>query len=101
MLGLILRNMGIQCFLNFGDICHISLKGYGILGPPPPLTGPQRCTSKKLQHLHGHSNIERNYLLQHTNLFGSGTLIRNFLCMLGTLIRKLSLDVRKKMFLHE
>ena len=35
MLGLILRNMRIQCFLNFGDICHISLKGYGILGPPP------------------------------------------------------------------
>ena len=38
-------DMGIQCFLNCGDICHISfrdmgyfskyLKGYGILGPPP------------------------------------------------------------------
>ena len=38
------RNMRIQCFLNFGDICHICFrdmgyfsktsKGYGILGPP-------------------------------------------------------------------
>ena len=43
--------MGIQCFLNFGDICHIyfrdmgyfseSFKGYGILGPPPPFPEPQ------------------------------------------------------------
>ena len=23
------RDMGIQCFLNFGDICHISFKDMG------------------------------------------------------------------------
>ena len=45
--------MGIQSFLNFGDICHIYfrdmgyffkyLKGFGILGPPPP-PGPHLRT---------------------------------------------------------
>ena len=44
ILSNIFRDMGIQGFLNFGDICHIYfrdmgyfpkyLKGYGILGPP-------------------------------------------------------------------
>ena len=44
-------DMGIQSFLIFGDNCRIFFKdmgyflkklmGYGILGPPPPLPGPQ------------------------------------------------------------
>ena len=47
ILSITFRDMGIQGFLNFGDICHIYfrdmgyfpkyLKGYGIL--PPPLPG--------------------------------------------------------------
>ena len=50
ILSISFRDMEIQWFLKFGDICHISfrdkgyfskyLKGYGILGPPPPLPGP-------------------------------------------------------------
>ena len=44
-----LKDKGMQCSLNFGDVCHIyfrdmgyfskQLKGYWILGPPVP--GPR------------------------------------------------------------
>ena len=40
------RDIGIQSFLNFGYICHISIKdmGYkGVWDTGTPLPGPQKC----------------------------------------------------------
>ena len=58
----------IQCFLNYGDICHNYfrdmgyfskyLKGFGILGPPPP-PGPHLRTraASRAHTIHTHTHI--------------------------------------------
>ena len=67
-------NIGLQCFLKFGDICHIYfrdmgyfsklLTGYGILGPPPPFQSLNTRSADTLIKLRLHDCVKYNYVDQ-------------------------------------